>query len=198
MQSGLVYILQSLIDLYLLAFVLRLGMQWVRADFRNPIVQFVLTVTNPLVMPLRRFVPPVYKIDAATLIVYLVLQLLAIVVLTQLTCAIAPDLLTAVGLALIRGLRLLLNVYFFIVFGFVLMSWIAQGAYNPSIAMLWNLLRQLAQPVLAPLQKIIPPIAGLDLSPIFLLLLLGAITRMLYSPAQQIAGSFLCPLGVIL
>jgi YggT family protein len=64
--------------------------------------------------------------------------------------------------------------------------------------MLWNLLRQLAQPVLAPLQKFIPPIAGLDLSPIFLLLLLGAVTRMLYGPAQQMAGSFLCPLGVIL
>jgi YggT family protein len=198
MQSGLVYILQSLIDLYLLTFVLRLAMQWVRADFRNPIVQFVLTVTNPLVLPLRRFVPSVYKIDTATLIVFILLQWAAVGILAPLSCATPPDMLTIFGLALIRSIRLIFNVYFFLIFGFVMLSWVAQGALNPSIAMLWGLLRDLAQPVLKPVQKLIPPIAGWDLSPIFLLLILGAITRMLYGPAQQIAGSFLCPLGVIL
>ena len=70
MANGLVYILQSLVSLYLMAFVVRLSMHWARSDFRNPIVQFVLTVTNPLVLPLRRFVPPVYKIDSATLIIF--------------------------------------------------------------------------------------------------------------------------------
>lgn len=198
MQSGLVYILQSLFDLYLITYALRLGMQWVRADFRNPIVQFVLTVTNPLVLPLRRFIPPVYKIDTATLIVYALLQWAAVGILTQLTCAVSPDLFTILGLAIIRGLRLILNVYFFLTFGYVLLSWVTQGAYNPSLAMLASLLKQLAEPVLAPFRRIIPPIGGLDLSPIFLLLILGALTRMLYGPAQQIAGSFLCPLGVIL
>ena len=198
MQSGLVYILQSLIDLYLLTFVLRLGMQWVRADFRNPIVQFVLTVTNPLVMPLQRFSPRLYKIDTATLVVYIALQWVAVAILAQLTCVTMPDMLTLLGLTIIRGLRMILNVYFFLIFGYVLMGWVAQGGQNPSIAMLSGLLRQLAQPVMAPLQSLIPPIAGWDLSPIFILLLLGAVTRMLYAPAQQIAGSFLCPLGVIL
>jgi len=198
MQSGLVYILQSLIDLYLLTFVLRLGMQWVRADFRNPIVQFVLTVTNPLVMPLQRFSPRLYKVDTATLVVYVALQWVAVAILAQLTCVTMPDMLTLLGLTIIRGLRMILNVYFFLIFGYVLMGWVAQGGQNPSIAMLSGLLRQLAQPVMAPLQRLIPPIAGWDLSPIFILLLLGAVTRMLYGPAQQIAGSFLCPLGVIL
>jgi YggT family protein len=198
MQSGLVYILQSLLDLYLAAFVLRLGMQWVRADFRNPIVQFVLTVTNPLVLPLRQFIPPLYKIDTATLLVFVLLQLAATGILAQLSCAVGPDLLTLIGLAIIRGLKQILNVYFYVVFAHVLMSWISQGGYNPSLAMIGSVLKQLAQPVLAPFQKWIPPIGGLDLSPLFLLLLLGAITRMLYSPAQQLAGGFLCSLGVIL
>jgi YggT family protein len=198
MQSGLIYILQSLVDLYLIAFVLRLAMQWVRADFRNPIVQFVLTVTNPLVLPLRQFIPPIYKIDTATLLVFLLLQLAATGILAQLGCAVGPDLLTLAGLAIIRGLRQILNVYFYVVFGYVLMSWISQGAYNPSLAMIGTVLKQIAEPVLTPVQKWIPPIGGLDLSPLFLLLALGAITRMLYSPAQQLAGGFLCPLGVIL
>lgn len=173
-------------------------MQWVRADFRNPIVQFVLTVTNPLVAPLRRMIPPIYKVDIATLLVYLALQLIAVAALTQVMCTEAPDIMTNLGLALIRGLQLILNVYFFVVFGFVLMSWIAQGNYNQSLATVSQLLRELAAPVLAPLQRLIPSIAGLDLSPIFLLLGIGGLTRMLYSPAQELTVGLLCPLGAIL
>ncbi len=74
MQSGLVYILQSLVDLYLIAVALRLALQWVRADWRNPIVQFVVNVTNPLVAPLQKVLAPMYKIDTATLVVYLIIQ----------------------------------------------------------------------------------------------------------------------------
>jgi len=198
MASGLVYILQSLIDLYLVTFVLRLAMQWVRADFRNPIVQFVLTVTNPLVAPLRRMIPPLYKIDTATLIVYLALQLIAVTALTQLMCAEAPGILINLGLAVIRGLQLIFNVYFFVVFGFVLMSWIAQGTYNPSLAVVSGLLRELSTPVLSTLQAILPPIAGLYRSHTSLLLGMGAVTRMLYGPAQEMTAGLLCPLGAIL
>ena len=198
MASGLVYILQSLVDLYLITFVLRLAMQWVRADFRNPIVQFVLTVTNPLVAPLRKVIPPIYKLDTATLIVYLALQLIAVTALTLLMCTEMPGILTNLGLAVIRGLQLTLNVYFFVVFGFVLMSWIAQGTYNPSLSIVSRLLGELATPVLAPLQRIIPSIAGLDLSPVFLLLGIGALTRMLYGPAQEMTAGLLCPLAAIL
>ena len=198
MTSGLIYILQSLIDMYLVTFVLRLAMQWVRADFRNPIVQFVLTVTNPLVAPLRRFLPPIYKIDTGTLLVYLLLQFITVTVLTQLTCPEPTDFITNFMLATIRGLLLILNVYFFLTFGYVLMSWIAQGTHNPSLAMIFRLLQELTAPVLTPLQRIIPAIAGLDLTPILLLLGIGGVSRTLYSVAQQLTGSILCPLGTIL
>jgi YggT family protein len=198
MQSGLVYILQSLADLYLIAVALRLALQWVRADWRNPVVQFVVNITNPLVVPLQKVLQPIYKIDTATLVVYLILQVIVTAVLTTLACAVMPDILTLIGLAIIRSARLILNVYFFVIFGYVLMSWISSGGHNPSLAMVGNLLRSLASPVLQPVQRIIPPIAGWDLSPIFLLLILGAVTRMMLGPAQQIAAGFMCPLGAIL
>lgn len=198
MLGGFLYILQSLVDLYLITVGLRLAMQWVRADFRNPIVQFVVKITDPIILPLQKFLPSIYKIDLATLIVFFLLQWAATGLLAQLTCASMPGIGSVLGLALIRGARMLLDLYFFIVIGYVIVSWLTQGAYNPSIAMLWGLLKQLAQPVLQPVQKFIPPIAGLDLSPLFLLLVLGAVSRMLLGPAQQIAGNFLCPLGAIL
>ncbi|MDP6436056.1 MAG: YggT family protein [Gammaproteobacteria bacterium] len=198
MANGLVYILQSLIGLYLLAFVLRLGMHWARSDFRNPIVQFVLTVTNPLVLPLRRFVPPVYKIDTSTLVIFFLLQWAAMGILAPLACQTSPGIATVLGLTVVAGLRLTLNVYTFIIFGYVILSWIGQGSYNPSIAMISGLLRSLAEPMLAPFRRIIPPIGGFDLSPIFLLIGLQALAQTLVTPAVRLARPFLCQIGVII
>jgi YggT family protein len=198
MLNALVFIFTTLIDLYLYAFVLRLGMQWVRADYRNPIVEFVLKITNPLVLPLRRFIPPVYKIDTATLVIFLLLQWATTGILASLTCSITPDVLTVLGLALIRGARMILNVYLFVIMACVLLSWIAQGVFNPSIAMLWNLLRQLANPILQPVQKFIPPIAGIDLTPMFVMLGIIGLRMIIEGLAPQIGGPFLCPLGAIL
>jgi YggT family protein len=198
MQSGLVYLIQSLVDLYLMVVALRLAMQWVRADFRNPIVNFVISVTDPLIKPLQKMLAPMYKIDTATLVVFMAIQAGVIVALTSLTCLVMPDAITLLWLAIIRAIRLILNVYFFVIFAYVLMSWIAPAGYNPSLTMLNNMLRELAQPVLQPVQRLIPTIGGLDLSALFLLLGLGALTRMLLSPAQQIASGYLCPLGGIL
>mgnify|MGYP003414262951 CR=1 FL=1 len=108
MQSALIFILRTLFDLYVLVFVLRLLMQWVRVDTRNPFVQFILRVTNPLVMPLRRLLPPVGRLDSATLMALLGLQMLGTVLITQLACIGKPGvvpilLLTVLGVARLRG-----------------------------------------------------------------------------------------------
>ncbi|HJP05277.1 MAG: YggT family protein [Gammaproteobacteria bacterium] len=198
MANGLVYILQSLVSLYLMAFVVRLSMHWARSDFRNPIVQFVLTVTNPLVLPLRRFVPPVYKIDSATLIIFFLLQWATMGLLAPLACTTSPDVVTVLGLTVISGLRLILSVYTGVIFIYVLMSWIGGGGYNPSLVMISGLLRELAEPLLAPFRRIIPPIGGFDLSPLFLLLGLQGLAQTLVTPAIRLAAPFLCQIGVII
>lgn len=198
MQSGLIYILRSLVDLYLIAVALRLAMQWVRADYRNPIVNFVVKVTNPLVAPLQKILVPMYKIDTATLVVFVLLNWAVVALLGMLTCVATPDVITQLWVALIRGARLLLNMYLFIIFGYVLLSWISGGGYNPSLAMLSNMLREIAEPVMRPVQRVIPPIAGLDLSPIFILIGLGALQTMLLSPAQQLLANYLCPVQALL
>ena len=198
MRSQLTLFLDPLIGLYILTFALRLGMQWVRADFRNPLVQFVLRVTNPLVGPLQRFMPAIYKIDSASLLVYVVLCWAAMLILLSLECFLMPDLLSTFILGLIYGLRLLLNTYTFVLFGYIILSWVMQGNYNPQLMMISQLLGSLAKPVLQPVQKVIPPIAGLDLSPIFVLIALQAFASMLASPAYSLVSGLNCNIGTII
>ena len=102
------------------------------------------------------------------------------------------------GLGILYGIRLLLSTYTIILFGYVILSWIAQGNYNPSIMMIQSLLTELARPVLAPVQKLIPPIAGLDLSPILVLITFQALGQSLYTPAFQLAAGYNCALRAIL
>jgi YggT family protein len=198
LRSQLTLFLDPLIGLYVLTFALRLGMQWVRADYRNPIVQFVIKVTNPLVMPLKRLLPPIYKIDTATLVVYVLLCWITMLALLALECFLMPDLLRTFALGLIYGVRLLLNTYTFILFGYVILSWVTQGSHNPSFAMISQLLTSLARPVLNPVQRIIPPIAGMDLSPIFVLIALQAFARMAVGPAYRLAIDFQCNISLII
>jgi YggT family protein len=198
LRSQFTLFLDPLIGLYILTFALRLGMQWVRADFRNPIVQFVLKLTDPLVTPFRKILPPIAKLDSATLAVYILLCWAAMAILTTLECEATPDILTTLGLGIIYGVRMLLNTYTFVIFGYVILSWIGQGGHNPSIMMMSKLLTDLAQPVMRPIQKIIPPIGGLDLSPILVLIVLQALGNMLFSPASQLGRPYGCLLASII
>ena len=105
---------------------------------------------------------------------------------------------TSLSLAIVAGLRLVINVYTGIVFIYVLMSWISQGGYNPSMLMISTVLRELADPILAPVRRFIPPIGGFDLTPIFVLIGLQAIAQMLVSPAVQLARPYVCQLGAMI
>jgi len=186
MTNALTFILRSVLDLYIITFVLRLVLQWVRADFRNPLSQFILRVTNPLVIPLRRLVPPLGGLDTATLLVVIGLQLIAIVVLVNLACIGTPDIGQWLAMALLRLIKLVLQIYFFVILIYVVLSWISPGTYNPAAA----LLTAIADPVLAPLRRLIPPIGGLDLSPVFALIGIQALTMLL--PVGRVMANLVC------
>lgn len=175
MQNALTFIIRTLIDLYIITFVLRLILQWVRADFGNPLTQFVLKVTNPLVIPLRRMVPPVRGLDTATLIVVLLLELIVTLGLIKLTCAGNPDVIQLVSLTVLRLIYLVLRIYLFVILIYVLLSWINPGGYHPVA----HLLHSIAEPVLRPFRNFIPPIGGIDLSPLFALIAIQALTMVL-------------------
>ena len=187
MQDAGIFIVRTLVDLYIITFMLRIIMQWVRADYRNPLTQFIVRVTNPLVIPLRRVIPALGNLDTASLVVVLVLELIVTVVLVNMTCAGEPFFIQVLSLTLLRVIYLALRVYLFVILIYVVLSWISPGSgFNPVA----NLLAAIAEPVLRPLRRLIPPIGGLDLSPLFALIGIQALTMIL--PIGRVAASMGC------
>jgi len=165
------YLVQTVINLYLLAVLLRLVLQWVRADFYNPICQFLVKITAPVISPLRKIIPPLGKLDTATLVVALLLQALGICLILVLSGYGLPAILQLLIWSALGLVGLLVNFYFFAILGMIILSWVAQGAQNPALTLLY----QVTEPVMAPFRRLLPPLGGLDLSPILVFILINIV-----------------------
>jgi len=147
-------------------------MPWFGTDFRNPIVQAILRLTSPVVVPLRRIVPPIGRIDTATVLVAFILQYITIVVLQMIKGTFDRATFTQIAATTVVDLVLLaLNLFIFAILIRVILSWISPGGYNPIVA----LIHSLTNPVLRPFQRFLPPMGGLDLSPLFAMIFLTAL-----------------------
>ncbi len=159
------YLIGTLIDLYITAVLLRLLLQWVRADFYNPVSQFLVKLTNPAIVPLRRVIPSIGRLDTAAVVLMLALELAGVWLVSRI--ASSPLALQQIfTFSLVKLAMTLLMTYFFLIIASVLVSWLGRNVRHPVIPLLY----QLTEPVLRPLRKIIPPIAGIDLSPLFALI----------------------------
>ncbi len=183
MQDAFTFIISSVLNMYVVTFFLRLTLAWGRADFRNPLAQFILKITNPLVIPARRLIPAVGRVDTATLVVLIIIQSLATALLVKLACVGGGDVGQIVVFGLIRLVHLILSVYFWLIIVYVVSSWVSPGGYNPALAMLGAIV----EPILRPFRRIIPPIGGLDLSPVLVFLVIGFLERILPG-ASQVTG----------
>ena len=186
MQNALVFVLHTLFDLYVLTFALRLVLQWVSVDKRNPVVQFLIRATNPIVVPLRRLLPAVGRIDTATAVALLGLQLLGTTLVVRVACVGDPAIWEILSLAVLSIVNLGLSICTWAIIVYVVLSWVSPGGYNPGAA----LVSGLVEPLLAPFRRLIPPIAGLDLSPVFMLIALQALKLLL--PVERVLSSMLC------
>lgn len=178
--NAAVFLIQTAFGLYILAVLLRFLLQWVRADFYNPVSQFLVKMTTPLLRPLRRVIPGFGGIDFASVVLMLALQLIELVLVTQL---LGQPL--SVGglmvLAVAELLSLLIKVFLFSILIQVILSWVRPGDHSPVSLLLY----QLNEPLLAPARRIIPAISGLDLSPILVLVLLQLSLMLLVAPLQD-------------
>ncbi|MEY2854477.1 MAG: hypothetical protein RL030_1609, partial [Pseudomonadota bacterium] len=149
-------------------------MPLVRADFRNPIGEAVLKVTSPLVMPLRKVLPPGKRFDPASLVALLLVQFAG----TALLRAVAGGGFDPRAI-LVGGcyglLQTVLQFYFVAVLLYALLSWVGGGGYNPAS----QILGKIVEPLLAPIRRVVPPLGGLDLSALFLMIALQALQILL-------------------
>jgi len=166
-------------------FVLRFILQWARAPFRNPIGRFVVTLTDWGVAPLRRIVPGYRGLDLSSLVVAWLIETASLVALLAILGAtlLEGDLIPlAFAAGFVEMLRMMVYVILGAVLGLVVLSWV-----NPYAPMA-PVFQAVAQPFLQPFQRIIPPIGGIDLSPLFLLLVLQLILGLLASLKSGILG----------
>ncbi|UXD89014.1 YggT family protein [Thalassolituus hydrocarboniclasticus] len=175
-QVGLLLV-HTLGGLALLIIMLRFLLQLVRADFYNPISQFLVKATNPVLIPLRRIIPGFGGLDIASLVLAYVVQVIVYGLITMLKGYGIPLNYLLIWAPL--GLFVLcMNIYFWGMLITVIASWIAPGSYNPALI----LINQILEPVVRPVRKMMPDLGGLDLSPMVVMLSLLVIQALIVGP----------------
>jgi YggT family protein len=169
------YIVDTLLWLLTLAFLLRFMFQLVRADFRDPMADAIVRITNWLIMPLRRVLPPIAKVDTATVVAVLLVACLRSFVVIALSGQEISDVELFLRITLIDLVRLVLNIYLFAMLLYALTSFVSPGGYAPGV----RLLAQLCEPILKPVRKVIPPIGQIDFSVLWVSIVIGALLVLL-------------------
>lgn len=188
MSAALIYVLQTLGSLYLVVVLMRFILQLARADFYNPISQFVVRATQPLLKPLRRIIPGFAGLDWSSLVLAILLQavLLAVILLAK---GLPLD--GFWGMLLVWSVlavaSLFIKIFFFALIISVILSWVAPGSRNPAA----ELVMQITEPLLAPFRKLLPNLGGLDISPIFAFIALNLIDNFLIADLMQRTGMYL-------
>jgi YggT family protein len=170
-MQALSFLVDTLLGLCSFVFLLRLLLQWVRADFRNPMARGIVQLTNPFIVPLRRIVPAAGRIDSASVIAVVALTVLRLLALAALSRLPMPDGLDFLQRLVVELARLLLQSYLYLILLYAVSSFFAQDGYSPARAMLASL----CEPLLRPVRRRLPALSGLDLSPLVLLLAIQAL-----------------------
>jgi len=174
-MDAIKYIVDTLLWLLTLAFVLRLLFQWVRANFRDPLADAVVRVTNWLILPLRRILPPLGKVDTATVIAVIAIAAARTGAARALSGFGFGDPWGFTTTTVISVVDLVLRIYLFALLFYWFTGFVSPGGYAPGVP----LLSQLCEPVLRPVRKIIPPIGQIDFSVLWVSIAIGALLILL-------------------
>ncbi len=175
LTEAFIYIIQTLGQLYLLVALLRFILQLVRADFYNPLSQFTVKVTQPILAPLRRIIPSVAGFDLAGLVFVLLLQFILMTTILALAEFPVLNMLHYIlAWSLIAVVGLFLKIFFFALIISVILSWVAPGSQNPGAQLTY----QVCEPMLAPIRNLLPNLGGLDISPIFAFIAINLMERL--------------------
>jgi YggT family protein len=176
------YLIEIVFGLYILAVLLRYLLARVRADFYNPLSQFLVKITNPPIKPLRRLIPGYLGIDWPSIILLFFLQGLEIIMIALVSNGHIPAPPGLFVLIIANLLKTVVYVHMFIIIIQIVISWVNPGAYNPITVIMY----QLSEPVLKPARRLIPPAGGFDFSPMIAIIVLQLMIILLVSPLMDL------------
>jgi len=165
------YLVETAASLYLILIILRGMLQTARADFYNPISQFVVRATNGPLTLLHRVIPNMRRVDPALWLLALLIQAVAISATLLLAGFGLPNILLLLVWSAIGVLGLLVNAYLIAMVIMIVVSWVAPGSRHPAIVLTY----QITEPVMAPVRRMLPDMGGLDFSPILVFIVINII-----------------------
>ncbi|MEM6708562.1 MAG: YggT family protein [Pseudomonadota bacterium] len=187
MTDAVAFLIQTVFSVASLLFLLRFLLQAVRADFYNPITQGIVSVTDPVLKPLRTVLPSMGNLDPAAFIAAWASECLSIYGIGQLSAAGDIGIVYVLIAGLFETLMLVLNVFFFSILIIVVLSFISPGSYHPAA----QVVNQLTEPLMAPARRLLPATGGLDFSPLIVMLVIGMLQRLLPSLFGSLFSAFL-------
>lgn len=182
-QAG-IFLVSILFDFYLFILILRFILQYLRVDYYNPLVQFMVKLTDPVILPLRRYIPGYWGLDMASLAIILLLALLKIAIVATLTLNHFPGFFGWIIWTLGDVSLLILKLLFYTLLLNILISWIAPRQHTP----LSFIVYRLTEPLLQPFRRFIPPIAGFDITPIPVMIVLQLMIILIAEPLIQVGA----------
>lgn len=178
------FLISLIFEFYLIAVILRFLLQLVRADFYNPLSQFLITITNPVLRYLRRWIPGYAGIDWPSILLMFVLQAVELFLLALLKPVGLPAVPGLLLLTVAHLLKIVIWIYVIVILLQAITSWINPGAYSPVTVVMY----QLTDPLLRPCRRIIRPAGGLDFSPLIALIILQLLLMLLIAPMQDLGN----------
>ena len=177
LNGAAIFVVQTLGSLYLLVVLLRFILQLLRANFYNPICQFIVKATQTLLKPMRRVIPSIFGLDMSSLVLAILVQMVVFAIV--LTLSYIPfNILGLLLWSIIGVTALFLKVFFFAMIISVILSWVAPGSTSPGA----ELVNQITEPALAPFRRFLPNLGGLDISPILAFMVIQLIQSYVIPP----------------
>jgi len=186
LSDAALFLMDTILGIYILLVLLRFLLQLVRADFYNPISQFIVRATNPPLVRLRRFIPGLWGVDLAVLLLLITMEALRIS-LTAVLLGHSPRLTGIILLSLGELAKLAVYTVIFSIFIRALLSWFSSGLQHP----ITRLLGSFTDPMLRPVRRILPATGGIDLSPLMVFIVMMLVLKLFVQPILDIGRSFL-------
>jgi len=183
-QNASTFIIETLFNLALYIVLLRFWMQWVRADFRNDFGQFIISVTNPIIIPIRRVVPSIGVVDTATVLFAIIIAALKFYALIFIAGGgfTSYSVLKILTIAIASVLDSSIYLFLAAIFIGIIASWLNPHSYHPIL----NIARSISEPLLSPARRLLPSMGGIDFSPMLVILFLRVSQMLLIAPLYRL------------